>query len=286
MDQLRWILLGVGVLFLLGLAWWEFRRPRHAASNEESGDPPESQAWRAEPAINSVDSAAIEIPEMRSSDHRGDPPLLMLDEMRAGHEEMDVNVAMEVAVDRPGAANAASEFGAMAAAQPEPAAEAFAVTPPQEVPIIWPPARQEKIIWLRVVPGAQGSLNGRLLRIALTGCGMVHGPQDIFHWVDDAGQVLASAANLVRPGNFDLHTMDTQQYQGVHLFSVLPGPLAPVQTFNELLGLARDLAARVTGLVQDERGNPVDAARVAEIRASLQGLKLSDPDGEGGEAGA
>jgi cell division protein ZipA len=107
------------------------------------------------------------------------------------------------------------------------------------------------------------------MRQALNGCGLVHGPQDIFHWVDESGQVIASAANLLRPGSFDLATMDAQDFPGLHLFSVLPGPLDPLHAFDELLGLARDLATRLNGLVQDERGRTVDAQAVEALRQAL-----------------
>jgi cell division protein ZipA len=250
MNELRWILLGLGALFVVGLALWELRRQRHMAGDVDSGEPVDTQGWqdlRSEPALD--------IPEIRNDDLRRDPPLVMLDELHAADTDVGFDVAMEVAVDRPGLAVREAQL---------PAA------------IQWPPERQDHIIWLRVVPLGDARFSGKLLRQSLTGCGMVLGPQDIFHWADEAGQVVASAANLTRPGSFDLAAMDTQQFLGVHLFSVLPGPLPPAQTFDELLSLARDVAARVSGQVQDEQGRPVDAARVAELRDSLQPADRGD----------
>ncbi len=258
MNELRWILLGVGALFVVGLALWELRRQRHTAGEVDSGEPVDTQGWqdlRAEPALD--------IPEIRNDDLRRDLPLVMLDELHAAETDVGFDVAMEVAVDRPGQAGR----------------EAL-----QPVAIQWPPEQQDHIIWLRVVPLDETRFGGKLLRQSLTGCGMVLGPQDIFHWADEAGRVVASAANLTRPGSFDLAVMDTQQFLGVHLFSVLPGPLPPVQTFDELLSLARDVAKRVSGQVQDEQGRVVDAARAAEIRQSL--LPATDPGDDAEDAGA
>jgi hypothetical protein len=281
MAQLRWILLGAGALFLLGLALWEWRRPRHAASDESQGEVPESTAWRDHAAISTADDADIVIPEMRAGDSRRDPPLVMLDELTAADTDIGVQVAMEVAVDRPGSQR--DVLAAMPRAEPLPEHAADTGGSLRGMPIIWPPARQERIIWLRVVPAAQDRFSGRAVRQALTSCGMEHGPQEIFHWADERGEVVASAANLVRPGSFDPDTMDSQHYQGLHLFSVLPGPLPGMQTFDELLGLGRDIAARLDGVLQDERGQSVDVARVAEIRASLE---PDLPAGEAGEADA
>ena len=55
---------------------------------------------------------------------------------------------------------------------------------------------------------------------------MQHGPQEIYHLVTSEGEVLVSAANLVRPGSFDPVAMDAQEFRGVSLFCVLPGPEA------------------------------------------------------------
>ena len=263
MGELRWILLGLGALFLAGLALWELRRPRHSARRSDAIDPGEAHALQDAPIMRAGGEGSFDMPDIRAADLRRDPPIVMLDEMHAADTDESVQVAFEVAVDRPGALH-----------DPEPAAAA----------IQWPPARQERILWLRVVPLAAARFKGRTLRQALTSCGLVHGPQDIFHWADASGRVLASVANLVRPGNFDPQTMDAQEYPGLHLFAVLPGPLTPVQTFDELLGLARELADRLPGHVQDERGEAIDASRIAELRESLQ--PVARPDGEADGEGA
>lgn len=284
MGELRWILLAAGAVFVLGLALWELRRPRHAAG---TGEVPEAGAARrlpegGEPAgMQASPASALDLPEIRAVDARRDPPVLMLDEVRATERDVAVEVAIEVAIDRPGHSGAAPP--AQSAQQAAAAAPERGAAPPA---IQWPPQRQERIIWLRVVPRLDGRFNGRALRQALTGSGLVHGPQDIFHWVDDAGHVVASAASLTRPGSFDLAVMDTQQFLGVHVFAVLPGPLAPLQTLDELLGLARDIASRLSGEVQDERGAPLDAARIEQLRDSLRTQAPVQPDAEDGEADA
>ncbi len=80
--------------------------------------------------------------------------------------------------------------------------------------IQWPPAITERVLSLRVV-GARGEpLQGRALRNALEAAGLLHGPQKIYHRVDEDGVVLASVANLMRPGNFDPALMDAQESFG------------------------------------------------------------------------
>jgi hypothetical protein len=289
MGELRWILLGLGALFLAGLALWEMRRPRHSARRGDALDPADGTALRDAPVMRAGDEGAFDLPEIRAADLRRDPPIVVLDDMRASDADESVHVAPEVAVDRPGAVAAgavASTAGAGMGTPPEADRLADPPAEPQADPVAiqWPPAVQTRILWLRVMPLAQGRFAGRQLRQAVTSCGLVLGPQDIFHWADDAGRVIASVANLVRPGNFDPATLDAQQYPGLHLFSVLPGPLAPLHTLEELLGLARELAGRLQGVVQDERGQPLDAARLEALRDSLRESPAVDAEADGADA--
>ncbi len=282
--ELRWILLGLGALFLVGLALWELRRPRHSV-RKGSRDTVDPAAWHGAPAMPADDGRPFDMPDIRGGDLRRDPPIVMLEEVGTLADDRSLQVAIEVAVDRPSAAQGPADeltvthvedfeevLGEPVDVVASPPAAAVAV--PAPVAIQWPPERQDRILWLRVVAPNGGRVAGRALRQALNSCGLAHGPQDIFHWSDDSGRVIASAANLVRPGSFDPLMMDTQEFPGVHLFAVLPGPLSPVQTWDELLSLARDVATRVGGIVQDEAGRVVDA----EIAAAQRGTLL--PAGE------
>jgi FtsZ-interacting cell division protein ZipA len=82
--------------------------------------------------------------------------------------------------------------------------------------------------------------------------------------------VIASAANLMRPGTFAPASMDGQHFHGVHLFCVLPGPLPAGRAVDELIALARDLAQRLSGIVLDEVGQPLDEERAAVVRAAAE----------------
>jgi FtsZ-interacting cell division protein ZipA len=63
--------------------------------------------------------------------------------------------------------------------------------------------------------------------------------------------------------------MDAQRFGGLSLFAVLPGPLSPPATFDELLITARSLNDRLRGALQDERGEPLTPMRSANLRESL-----------------
>ena len=136
--------------------------------------------------------------------------------------------------------------------------------------IRWPPTSAKRVVTLRVAGRAGTMLQGRALRTALEATGMQHGPQEIYHLVSDDGEVLASAANLVRPGSFDPLGMDAQEFRGVSLFCVLPGPLTGSAMVEGLVSLARDLADRLGAVVQDDVGVSLSAERLTQLRRSVQ----------------
>jgi FtsZ-interacting cell division protein ZipA len=146
------------------------------------------------------------------------------------------------------------------------AEDAFTVSEPI---VDWPDEDVRRIVALRLVSGAGERFQGRAVRLALAAEGFVLGKFDIFHKPGPDSRAILSAASLTKPGTFSLGTMDAQRYGGLSLFAVLPGPLAPVATFDELLTTARSLNDRLRGALQDERGEPLTPVRSASIRESL-----------------
>ncbi len=310
MSELRWALLVLGAVFLAGLAAWELRRARHANRSAAGFEPKEPQAQpesrandyaedRLEPALGDeselADAAAdhtgrrLPVLNVMESDwqpesnaelasdvapaYEKDPvghavPLsatVLQDEKVAPRLEttaqrVDIHIASETAVDVPGATTVIAHE---------------AVT--TDVSIRWPPAElPERVLGLRVVSAA-GPLPGKAVRQALLAAGLRPGPQQIFHRVDELGNVLASVANLVRPGKLEPDRMDTQSLRGLSLFAVLPGPVPAEQILDDLIDLARMLAGRLNAHVQDEHGQTLDATRIAELRRAVWSAERGGP---------
>lgn len=302
--ELRWALIGLGALFIIGLALWEWRRSRrrHVQAGGEmsgAGVTPQGggEAWprRVEPRIEPrIDSLAAARSSRGEADATlGDVPVIH----PAGPLEVSLPVAHESAVDVPGAAHAApfaqhqdetDAEPAEATQLPDddlaPAAAASAPQPVHETPsaarkpeppkgplpeIRWPPERADRVLTLRLASAQGALLQGRAVRMALEQSGLVHGPQCIYHRIDAAGNVLASAANMLRPGDLDPEQMDEQQFRGLSLFCVLPGALPPVRMLEELVALARGIAWRIGAAVQDDHGAELDGERLVKLRQSL-----------------
>jgi cell division protein ZipA len=290
MNELRWALLFLGVLFLAGLAVWEWRKPRRARGNgfdpeqtvqiierprriEPSMDEfvevaPRTEAELHLPAIHAVEPVRLEV----STESAVDVPRAARGVSYDRHEQT-ATVTREDLIET--VVEAASESVPEATLYAAPEESLMSVAPvlasvaTAAVVVQWPPERNDRVLSLRVVNGRGEALPGASLRFALEAAGLRHGPQSIFHRATAEGQVLASAANMIRPGNFDLHEMDSQEFRGVNLFCVLPGPLADETMLDELINLARHIARRLGAVVHDEIGRPLDAACVREMRDSL-----------------
>ena len=152
---------------------------------------------------------------------------------------------------------------------PAPLFTAADVTPIKEPIVDWPPDDRRKVVALRLVAPPPERLAGRALRLALASEGFMLGKFQIFHKPDSSGRAVLSAANLSKPGTFDVGTMDSQRFGGLSLFAVLPGPKPPLKAFEDLLATARNLNERLQGALQDERGGPLTPTRIAALRESV-----------------
>ena len=281
MPQLRWTLLLLGVLFLAGLAWWEWRKPRQANSNRPAHDP-----TTPEPPTRVLREPPLTLPEMRARDPMGSShPLPVVDVnedeslmgLRIDGDPVEQEVALEEAMEEVApmlAAEAIVPEGvgdevddhSAAVTYPPPLPE---LPKPSEPIVEWPPEEARRIVALRIVSVTPERFAGRAVRTALVAEGFMLGKYSIYHKPDAAHRSVLSAASLSKPGTFDAETIDTQRFTGLSLFAVLPGPKSPREAFEELLATARNLNERLEGGLQDERGGPLTPTRIASLREGM-----------------
>jgi cell division protein ZipA len=290
MSELRLILLIAGLLFIAGIAgfeWWRARRGRALAT------PMRDDPHVAEPAGNrpggSADFNVVRDQRVAVSDSL--PVIELASTSESGtRRALGINISQEVAVD-------VAESAGPAPQRTEPfigqeymgdAVELSAVRVYDEQPVrgpqlvlAWPKEHERRIVTLRVVPKREPRFAGRSLRQAFASAGFWHGPLDIYHLPDDAGRVVVSAAALAQPGTFDPSIMDSQRFSGLNLFAVLPGPLAEREAFDALVGAARALAERLDGALADQHGDELTPQRIARLRQSLEAPTQARAAGEG-----
>ncbi len=315
-DELRWILLGVGALLIVGLWLWESVRARRKPLADDAfnvtppvGRPPtttgpggvyranppppvaQEPVWE-EPRWSSTDTGAFEVPDIHVEDDLPplEPPVVQLPD----HQSVESTAALPVitptgsAYDRPRVEAVAPEPAREPAREPEQMAPRVVVEPPRPAP---PPAAAElpaaprvrankpprqKIVALRLVgTSATARFAGAELRQALEAEGLVFGRYHIFHREVDDKQLLFSVASLIEPGSFELHEMSTLELPGVSLFAVLPGAIDGTHVVDELVACGRRMAARLNGMLQDERRQPLTAVRVMELRDEVESFERS-----------
>jgi cell division protein ZipA len=130
-------------------------------------------------------------------------------------------------------------------------------------------SEQQKIVTLRVCAVGDERWSGRDLMSALEGHGLAYGRYQVYHRKHADGQSIFYVASLIEPGTFDVAQMPEEEFRGVSMFAVLPGPLEPLQAVDALLTTARELARELSGTVQDAKGMPFSPQRIATLREDV-----------------
>jgi cell division protein ZipA len=279
MPELRIILLIVGVLFVAGIAgfeWWRSRGARPLAATPARDDAPSDPPRPAPsplPEINVVRDTrvavadALPVIELASTSESGTRRALGI----SISDDVAVDVAHDSGVSRETERRARDEpyIGQDDEISPVRVFEEQPVHSPKLL-LSWPGENERRIVTLRVIPNKEPRFAGRALRQAFSAAGFWHGPLDIYHLPDEDGRVIVSAAALAQPGTFDPSIMDSQRFSGLNLFAVLPGPKPERETFDELVHAARQLAERLDGKLADQHGEELTPQRIARLRQALE----------------
>lgn len=249
--ELRWILLALSLPLLAGIWWWTARRssqiPGNAELRESMGKSPEMQ-----PALDPR-YADSERPQPESRDW-GVPPLEPLSVHTAEFDQVPL-------LDGP----------MMVHADPAPTMQPRAEAPPS--PGLAAPAPDaaelQRIVTIRVCAVGEARWSGVRLMEALETHGLAFGRYQVFHRKHTDGRSLFCVASLIEPGTFDVAEMADQEFRGITLFAVMPGPMQPLETMDELLGTARGLAEELSGMVQDGKGMPMSPQRATALREDI-----------------
>jgi len=191
-------------------------------------------------------------------------------------------VAPIAAPDAPAPAKVAPIAAAAAPAPAKPAPPAPPALAAAEVAREPPPAaaaapERQRIVTMRVSAPGESRWPGAGLAAALEAHGLTFGRYQVFHRKHPDGRSLFCVASLVEPGTFDLARMPDEDYRGVTLFAVLPGPATPLQTLDAMLSTARDLAESLSGILQDGKGQPLSAQGTAALREDVARFQSSLP---------
>jgi cell division protein ZipA len=278
--ELRWILLALSLVLLAGIWWWGRQRSSQAPGDAQLREiTPTIEPQRPEPAAR----------EAQPQTDWGVPPFEPLSIRTQDYERVPIldgpmMVSADPAPVLASSAPATSMNVAPTAAAPVPgrvptllpeSAERSAPAPAQAPNA----SEQQKIVTVRVCAPGEVRWSGAMLLSALELHGLAYGRYQVFHRRHVDGRSLFCVASLIEPGAFDIARMPAEEFRGITLFAVLPGPVEPLLTVDELLGAARGLAQELSGMVQDHKGMPLSPQRAAALRDNVARFQASLPRG-------
>jgi cell division protein ZipA len=132
----------------------------------------------------------------------------------------------------------------------------------------------EKIITLYVAARAGEVLRGPDIVVAAEKAGLSYGHMQIFHRLienhPERGPVF-SVANIVKPGSFDMATIQELETPAIAFFLTLPAPITALEAWEKMEPTATRMAELLNGVLLDESRNPLGRQRVQHIREELRG---------------
>src|SRR5687768_16394566 len=259
MNELRWILIGFGIVLLAAIYLWGRRGNRTVASEEP---PPRV---RPEPPLHVHEPTLIRSVEPASDEYETPPAL---DTWRGRVEPTFADAETAEMPVRPVAAATAADAPTLSSSEA-----------PQSRRV-----ERRKILSLRLAMAPQRIEGAKLLE-SLLAESLQHGKYNIFHRLHADGSIVFSVASMVEPGAFDLEKMGETLYPGMTMFTQLPGPVPGMHALNELVACARRLQANLGGTLQDERGVPLTVHRIERMRQEVREFERP-PAGGGRGAGA
>jgi FtsZ-interacting cell division protein ZipA len=140
-----------------------------------------------------------------------------------------------------------------------------ATPPPEAAPV----GELRHIVSIRVSAPADAAWAGVDLLAALENHGLAHGRHSVFHRKHSDGRTQFYAASLVEPGTFSLASMPHEEFRGVTLYAVLPGPVEPLRTLDALIETAGALAQALDGSLLDSAGLPLTMRRAEALREDV-----------------
>jgi cell division protein ZipA len=262
MSELRWILIGFGIVLLAAIYLWGRRSNRAVAARDDAplrARPEPSMHSGETTLIRAVDDVPVALPA-----HEVVPPLEpppAIDHASTGEtwrgrlEPTFADAPTEELPVRP-------VSGAAAAAAPTLSSSEAPQSQSRRV-------ERRKILSVRIAFAPQ-RLEGTKLQEALQADSLQHGKYGIFHRLHSDGSIVFSVASMVEPGTFDLEKMGETPYPGITMFTQLPGPVPGMHALNELVACARRLQANLGGTLQDERGVPLTVHRIERMRQEVR----------------
>ena len=131
----------------------------------------------------------------------------------------------------------------------------------------------DKIVTLYLAARAGQKLHGPDIVVAAEKAGLVYGHMGVYHRLveghPERGPVF-SVANIMKPGSFDMATIQSLETPAIAFFLTLPAPVAALDAWETMLPTAQRMAELLDAVVLDEQRNALGRQRIAHLRDELR----------------
>ncbi|HET7126308.1 MAG TPA: cell division protein ZipA, partial [Lysobacter sp.] len=131
----------------------------------------------------------------------------------------------------------------------------------------------DKIVTVYIAARAGEKLRGPDIMVAAEKAGLTYGHMNVFHRLveghPERGPVF-SVANIMKPGSFDMASIQELETPAIAFFLTLPAPVAALDAWDMMQPTAERMAGLLDGVVLDESRNALSRQRVQGIRDELR----------------
>ncbi len=131
----------------------------------------------------------------------------------------------------------------------------------------------EKIVTLYIAARAGEKLKGPDIVVAAEKAGLVYGHMNVFHRLveghPERGPIF-SVANIMKPGSFDMASIQALETPAIAFFLTLPAPIPALDAWEAMLPTAERMADLLNGVLLDESRNALGRQRVQHLRDELR----------------
>lgn len=131
----------------------------------------------------------------------------------------------------------------------------------------------DKIVTLYIAAKAGETLRGPDIVVAAEKTGLTYGHMNVFHRLveghPERGPVF-SVANIMKPGSFEMATIQSLETPAIAFFLTLPAPVSALDAWETMLPTAQRMAELLDGVLLDESRNALGRQRIQHLRDELR----------------
>lgn len=246
MESLRWVLLAVGIIFVLAIYLiGRNKRRNNTVIDELDDDLPEFSARN----LDDVDEGVGEVRVVTGAQHE-DVDLVDTAESAADKDDYVDDVDGDVV---PNDAEEAADQNR----QPENPGKESPEAPPD-------------FIVLYILPKANQQLLGSQVNSSAQAMGLSFGDMNIFHYRPE-GRNIFSLANMLEPGSFDPDTIHDMRTSGLTVFMKITGA-DPLDDLTEMLQRSYQLAGLLDARLCNSQRQPLTEQDAENYRVRIRDL--------------